>query len=71
MPGMTLITYGQVADLFGVSIVTIRRWAALGTIPAPIKIGHSVRWRKSELDDWLNERPAHETKDPTNVSSLC
>lgn len=29
-----------------------------GLFPRPLKIGRSSRWRKSDYEDWLNERAA-------------
>ena len=46
----TIMTVREVAEFFGVSVSTIWRWAAEGTISKPIKVGGSTRWRRSEIE---------------------
>jgi len=50
-----LLTVKEVAELLGFSERTVYRLADSGTMPGPIKIGASVRWRKNELDQWIEE----------------
>jgi len=41
----------QLAQRYGVSRVTIWRWAKEGRIPSPRKIGpNTTRWSRAELD---------------------
>jgi len=40
----------QAADLYAVSPATWHRWVAAGRVPAPVRIGATVRWRRSELE---------------------
>jgi excisionase family DNA binding protein len=43
----------DVAEHFGVSVETVRRWWYSGTIPAPIRLGKRlVRWRTAEIERW-------------------
>ena len=45
-----LLTADEVAAMFNVDARTIRRRVADGTFPAPVKVGRSVRWRRSDLE---------------------
>lgn len=52
----TLLTSGEAA---GFCKISKRCWfahSAKGTIPAPVRIGGSVRWRKSDLEAWVKLR---------------
>jgi excisionase family DNA binding protein len=49
-----LVRAKQLAVLLGVSVRTIHTWDAAGRLPAPIRIGGSVSWRRDEIDDWLH-----------------
>lgn len=49
-----LLTVKQVAERFAVSVATIWRLAKSNDIPQPVKIGHSVRWRASDLQKRLS-----------------
>jgi predicted DNA-binding transcriptional regulator AlpA len=40
----------EVADYFGLSRGSVWRHTAAGILPAPIKLGHSTRWVRSELE---------------------
>src|SRR5438105_15014576 len=47
-----LLTAGQAAAACNVSPATWHRWAAAGRVPAPLRIGATVRWRRAELEAW-------------------
>jgi predicted DNA-binding transcriptional regulator AlpA len=47
------VTAARAATLFGMGVSTWWRSTALGTTPAPIKIGRSTRWRLEELRAWM------------------
>jgi excisionase family DNA binding protein len=51
-----MLTIQQIATLLGVSRITVRRYWAAGLIPEPVKLGRTVRWRKSDIDQWLENR---------------
>ncbi|MCH7502420.1 MAG: helix-turn-helix domain-containing protein [Proteobacteria bacterium] len=51
-----LLCRRTVAEYLGVKLVTLEKWAQLGTGPKYIKVGRLPRYRKSDLDRWLNER---------------
>lgn len=48
----------EVADFFGVSVSTVWRWTADGSIPEPIKLGGSTRWRRSDIEAVLSANAA-------------
>jgi excisionase family DNA binding protein len=51
-----LLTARQVADLLGVSAETVLRWTRKGDLPAIRLPGGAIRYRESDLDDWLSLR---------------
>jgi len=57
-----LLTAKDVAGCFQVSVRTIRRWQRDGHLPAPLRIGGSLRWRKSDLTDAVLTRPVQDGK---------
>jgi len=50
-----LLTVKEVAEMLGLSERTIYRLADSGAMPRPVKIGAAVRWRRNELDQWIEE----------------
>lgn len=48
-----LLRARDAAATCGVSVATWWRWDAAGRCPAPVRIGSSVRWRRSELEAWV------------------
>ena len=53
----SLMTPSQVAAYVGVNRVTIYRMLNKRAFPPPMRISERVvRWRKSELDAWLDSR---------------
>jgi excisionase family DNA binding protein len=48
-----LLTARQAAALCSISLRTWRTWDAAGRIPAPMRMGHSTRWRTAELRAWI------------------
>lgn len=51
----SLLDVGQVAEMLGLSIATIRKWVLTRYIPY-IKIGKAVRFSASEIQDWASEK---------------
>ena len=47
----TFLDAGQVAEMLGLSIATIRKWVLIGYIPY-LKIGRTVRFSATEVQDW-------------------
>ena len=53
-----LVTRREVEERFGMSRSTIYRQMRAGNFPEPIKVSpKAVRWRESELEEWLATRP--------------
>ena len=53
-----LLTRQDVERRFRIARTTVYRLMRAGEFPAPIRIGpRAVRWRASELDEWLAGRP--------------
>lgn len=62
MPGVTveLLDVNAVAKLLGgCSHRHIYRLSDAGRMPCPIKLGRLVRWRRSELVDWIDHGCPH------------
>lgn len=54
LPGLeALLTETEAADLLHVSLVTVRRWRHAGTGPTFRKLGRSVRYRPSDISDFI------------------
>lgn len=51
----SLLNYSQVAEILGVSQITVRRWVSERKIPCK-KIGRSVRFDLDELLLWIHEQ---------------
>ena len=47
----TYLDVGQVAEMLGLSIATIRKWVLTKNIPY-LKIGRVIRFSASEIQDW-------------------
>ncbi len=50
-----LMSVHEMAEYLNVNISTIYMWSQKGQMPA-LKIGNLWRYRRSEIDAWLNER---------------
>ena len=51
-----LLSVHDVSDLTGWSPLTIYKKSAAGEIPGRVKLGkHSLRFRESDIETWLNE----------------
>jgi excisionase family DNA binding protein len=51
-----LLTQQQLADELQVSLRTLERWRQDGTGPAYIRVGRSPRYRRSDIDAWLEQQ---------------
>ncbi len=49
-----LLNYTEAAKLLRVSEQHLLRLNEAGKIPAPLRLGKSVRWSKKELEDWVD-----------------
>ena len=48
-----LLTVDQAAAYVGMSRRWIYRAASAAEFPSPVKIGRATRWRRSDLDEWV------------------
>lgn len=48
-----LLDAASVAELCGCSVRTVRRLADSGRMPRPVKLGSLIRWRRTEVMDWI------------------
>jgi excisionase family DNA binding protein len=48
-----LLDVDAVAGMLGCSTRHVRRLADAGRMPSPIKLGSLIRWRRADLDVWL------------------
>jgi len=61
----TYLTVKEVALLVKLSVVTIRRYTMRNVIPFH-KIYRAVRYKKSEIEQWVEKREAMEDKPENN-----
>lgn len=48
-----MLTARQLADLLGINLRSVYRRKLDGTLPEPVQVGRSVRWRRSDVEVWL------------------
>lgn len=53
-----LITAKELAAMLDISIRTIWRRRSDGSLPPPVQIGGSVRWRLADIRQWIAQRCA-------------
>ncbi len=68
-----LLTTRQVGELLAVSCSQVYKWVHYGYVPY-IKLGHSVRFRESDLSKWLKKRERkgrvrYKTAEPEGTNS--
>jgi excisionase family DNA binding protein len=51
-----LLTQQQLADELQLSLRTLERWRQQGTGPAFIQVGRSPRYRRSDINTWLDQQ---------------
>ena len=62
MPTAKLLTRPQAAEYLGLQPQTLAVWACNGRYELPFfKVGRSVRYRKTDLDEWLASRRVTQT----------
>lgn len=50
---MELLTDAEIATLIKVSRRQVWKLLAMGRLPEPIRIGRSVRWKKTDIEAWI------------------
>lgn len=53
----------EAAAYVGLSKITLQRFRITGDGPAFIKLGGAVRYRRSDLDEWLESRVKQSTSE--------
>jgi excisionase family DNA binding protein len=51
-----LMTTKELAEYLGIAISTIMQYRMLGTGPQYIKLGHLVRYRATDVAEWLESK---------------
>lgn len=49
----TLLSIADLATLLGVSSRHVERMDVSGRMPAPVRLGRSKRWRRTEIESWI------------------
>lgn len=58
-----LYSFGDLVELgYVTNRVTTWRHVKEGQFPAPVKIGRSLRWLKTDIESWLRARVAERSK---------
>jgi excisionase family DNA binding protein len=60
-----LLDVRGVAGLLGCSVRHVYRMADGGRMPAPLKLGALVRWRRADLERWLDQGAPVVRKSPS------
>jgi excisionase family DNA binding protein len=50
-----LLTMKELAAYLNVSVSTIKDWRGRGEGPPALRVGGSLRWRREDIEAWLNE----------------
>ena len=61
-----LLTRAQAAEYLGIAVQTLAVWACRGRYGLPfVRIGRSVRYRKRDLDEFIEARTVRNDEVPT------
>jgi predicted DNA-binding transcriptional regulator AlpA len=52
-PAALALNAKQAATMLNVSVRQLWRLNSMGRLPSPIRLGHCVRWRKAELEAFV------------------
>lgn len=63
---MELYTDVEIAELIKVSRRQIWKLLAMGRLPEPIRISRSVRWRRTDIDNWIENGCRPPQREGTN-----
>lgn len=53
-----LLTPQEVADFLAVPVLTLQTWRGRGTGPRSYRVGRHVRYRREDVESWLEEQAA-------------
>ncbi|HMO85636.1 MAG TPA: AlpA family phage regulatory protein [Lacipirellulaceae bacterium] len=48
-----LLDVEEVSQLVGISVRQVQRLKSLGQFPKEVRLGGSVRWRRSDIEQWV------------------
>lgn len=51
---MEMLTIDELAGRLKVHTRTIRRLIQRGHLPAPVKLGHGLRWPEAQIQEWIS-----------------
>jgi predicted DNA-binding transcriptional regulator AlpA len=51
-----LLDAAQLADLLGITLRSVWRRKADGTLPKPVQLGRLARWNRTDVERWLSGR---------------
>jgi predicted DNA-binding transcriptional regulator AlpA len=54
----SLLTENEVSAHLKVSLACLRRWRLCGEGPQYVKVNNLVRYRESDLNNWMSELPS-------------
>jgi excisionase family DNA binding protein len=60
---LALLTTRQVSELLDVAEITLRIWRLKGCSPRFVKLGRSVRYRRADIEAWLDARSVASTSE--------
>ena len=60
----TLLTQKEVAHWLGVSERTLERYRVIGTGPQFVRLDRLVRYRLSDIEEWIESSIRRSTSDP-------
>jgi excisionase family DNA binding protein len=55
-PRRALLSMGDVAELLGVPVGTLRRWRYVGKGSPSFRVGRHVKYLAEDIDRWLQEQ---------------
>ncbi len=63
MSAAAFLTEGELSALIKVPTKSLQRWRWAGFGPKFVKLGHAVRYRRSDIDDWIAAQTRTSTTD--------
>ncbi|MCZ8158635.1 MAG: helix-turn-helix domain-containing protein [Rhizobiaceae bacterium] len=63
VPGLALLTTEQAAEALTVSVAYLHKLRVTGGGPRFIRMGRAVRYRASDLLEWVNDRAVSSTSE--------
>ncbi len=52
----TYLTTRQLAELIGISEISLAQWRARGQGPAFIRLGRTIRYARADVDAWITSK---------------